>query len=199
MKKIFTIKNKQKLIKLFTSMLLKAIKEKKEDMKKEGYNFNVVDEIKRVKKCITPFSCMDYLQGCTLNIPIATYDAMMIIYNHLGIDKNIDYQYSDSDDQIIDQEYWNLMGIALHKIIQKERKKYMQNAYKIFSKVKKEKRIAHAFNFMKGKYIVVYRYYNKYKVVGTQVKTEIWNDLDTAISHFNSVVKNLNVKVKVEV
>lgn len=194
MKKIFTIKNKQKLIKLFTSMLLKAIKEKK-----EGYNFNVVDEIKRVKKFITPFSCMDYLQGCTLNIPIATYDAMMIIYNHLGIDKDIDYQYSDRDVENIDREYWNLMGIALYRIIQKERKKNMQNTYKILCKVKKEKRIAHAFNFIEGKYIVVYRYYNKYKVVGTQVKTEIWNDLDIAISYFNSIVKNLNVKVKVEV
>lgn len=119
MKKIFTIKNKQKLIKLFTSMLLKAIEDKKEDMKKEGYNFNVVDEVKRVKKWITPYTCMNYLQGCVFNIPIATYDAMMIIYNHLGIDKNIDYQYSDSDEETIDREYWSLMGIALHKIIQK--------------------------------------------------------------------------------
>lgn len=75
-------------------------------------------------------------------------------------------------------------------------KKEMQNAYKIFNKVKKGK-IAHAYNFMEGKYIVVYRYYNKYKVVGTGVKTEIWNNLDTAISHFNSVIKNLNVKVEV--
>lgn len=91
------------------------------------------------------------------------------------------------------------MNIKQKMINEYERKKDMQNAYKIFSKVKKEKRIVHAFNFMEGKYIVVYRYYNKYKVVGTQVKTEIWNNLDTAISYFNSVVKNLNVKVKVEV
>lgn len=194
MKKIFTTKNKQKLIKLFTSMLLKAIEEKK-----EGYNFNVVDEIKRVKKLIDPLSCMDYLQGCVFNIPIATYDAMMVIYNHLGIDKNKDFQYSDSDGENIDREYWNLMGIALYRITQEKIKKDRQNAYRILCKVKKEKRIAHAYNFMDGKYIVVYRYYNKYKVIGTQIKTEIWNDLDLAISYFNSVVKNLNVKVKVEV
>lgn len=194
MKKIFTIKNKQKLINLFTSMLLKAIEEKN-----EGNNFNVVDEIKRIKKCITPLSCMDYLQGCPLNIPIATYDAMLVVYNHLGIDINKDFLYFDSDVENIDKEYWNLMGIALYRITQEKIKKDRQNAYRILCKVKKEKRIAHAYNFMDGKYIVVYRYYNKYKVVGTQIKTEIWNDLDLAISYFNSVVKNLNVKVKVEV
>lgn len=118
-KKIFNVKNKQKLIKFFTFILLKAIEEKKEDMKKEGKEYNIVNEIKRVKKWITPYTCMSYLQGCVFNIPIATYDAMMVIYNHLRINKDIDYQYSDSDDQIIDQEYWNLMGIALYRITQK--------------------------------------------------------------------------------
>lgn len=197
MKKIFTIKNKLKLQKLFTSILLKAIEEKKKDLESENYNFHISEEVKRVKRSITPSSCMDYLQGCTLNIPIATYDAMMLIYKHIGIDKNKDCQYSDSDGETIDREYWSLMGIALHKITQKERKKDMQNAYKILRKVKNEKRIARAFNFMEGKCVVVYRYYNKYKVVGTGIKTEIWNDLDIAISHFNSVVKNLNIKVEV--
>lgn len=121
MKKIFTIKNKLKLQELFISMLLKAIEEKKKDLERENYNFNIAKEIRRVKRYITPSSCMDYLQGCTLNIPIATYDAMMIIYNHLGINKNKDYQYSDSDEETIDREYWSLMGIALYKITQKEK------------------------------------------------------------------------------
>ena len=199
MKRIFTIKNKLKLQKLFTSILLKAGEEKKENLEKEGYNFNVEEEIRTVKRCITPSSCMDYLQGCALSIPIATYDIKMLIYKHLDINKNTVNLYSDNDEETIDKEYWNLMGIALYRITQEKIKKDRQNAYKILCKVKKEKRIAHAFNFTEGKYIVVYRYYNKYKVVGTQVKTEIWNDPDIAISYFNSVVKNLNVKVKVEV
>ena len=131
MKKIFTVKNKLKLQKSFTSMLLKAIEEKKKDLERENYNFNIVEEVKRVKRSITPSSCMDYLQGCVLNIPIATYDAMMIIYNHLGIDKNKDYQYSDSDGETIDREYWSLMGIALYRITQEKIKKDRQNAYKI--------------------------------------------------------------------
>lgn len=197
MKRIFTIKNKLKLQKLFTSILLKAIDKKKKDLEKEGYNFNVEEAIRRAKRCITPSSCMDYLQGCALSIPIATYEIKMLIYKHLDINKNTDFLYSDNDEETIDKEYWNLMGIALYRITQEKIKKDRQNAYKILCKVKKEKRIAHAFNFMEGKYIVVYRYYNKYKVVGTGIKTEIWNDLDIAISHFNSVVKNVKVEVEV--
>ena len=201
MKRIFTIKNKLKLQKLFTSILLKAIEEKKKDLESENYNFHfcIAEEVKRVKKSITPSSCMDYLQGCTLNIPIATYNIKRLIYKHLDINKNTEFLYSDNDEETIDKEYWNLMGITLCRITQEKIKKDRQNAYKILRKVEKGKIIAHAFNFMEGKYIVVYRYYNKYKVVGTGLKTEIWNDLDIAISHFNSVVKNLNVNVKVEV
>lgn len=120
MKKIFTAKNKLKLQKIFTSMLLKAIEEKKKDLERENYNFNIVEEVKKVKRSITPSSCMDYLQGCVLNIPIATYDAMMIIYNHLEINKNKDFEYSDNDGETIDREYWNLMGIALYRITQEK-------------------------------------------------------------------------------
>lgn len=116
MKKIFTIKNKFKLQELFTSMILKAIEVKKENLEKEGCNFKVVEEIRRTQKWISPYSCVKYLQCCTLSIPIATYDIRMLIYNHLGIDVNKDFLYSDSDDQTIDQEYWNLMGVTLYRI-----------------------------------------------------------------------------------
>lgn len=114
-KKIFTIKNKLKLQELFTSILLKAIEEKKENC-----NFNVVEDIRKAKKWISPYSCLQYLQGCVLNIPITTYDAKMLIYKHLGINKNTDFIYYDNDDQIIDREYWDLMGITLYRITQEK-------------------------------------------------------------------------------
>lgn len=117
MKRIFTIKNKLKLEELFTSILLKAIEEKKKDLESENYNFHIAEEVKRVKRSISPFSCVDYLQGCALSIPIATYDIKRLIYKHLNINKNTDFLYSDNDEETIDKEYWNLMGIALYRII----------------------------------------------------------------------------------
>lgn len=120
MKKIFTAKNKLKLQKAFSSMLLKAIEEKKENLERENYNFNIVEDIRKAKKWISPYSCFQYLQGCVLNIPVTTYDAKMLIYKHLGINKDTDFIYYDND-QIIDREYWNLMAIALYRITQENK------------------------------------------------------------------------------
>lgn len=117
-KKIFTVKNKRKLAGMYNTVLLEAIEKKEKNVRAENYAFDIVSEVKRVKKYISPYTCMAYLQGCPLDIPVSTYGAMMLIYGCLGIDKNKDYVYADSDGETIDTEYWEGMGSSLCAIIQ---------------------------------------------------------------------------------
>ena len=190
-KKIFTVKNKRKLACMYSKVLLEAI-EKKE----KNYSFDIVSELKRVKKYINPYTCMDYLQGCPLDIPVSTYGATMLIYGCLGIDKNKDYVYADSDGETIDREYWEGMGASLCAIIQGKIKNNIHEAVRIMGKVRKDRRIIHAFNFMDGKYFAVYCWYNKYKVVGTGIRQETYKNMDTAVCYFNSLIKDLNLKIE---
>lgn len=73
MKHIFTVKNKKKLYTRFTKLLVKAIEAKTQIMKKEGNEYNIVDDVIRTKKSVTTESCKSYLQSTTLNIPLTIY------------------------------------------------------------------------------------------------------------------------------
>ena len=117
-KKIFTKINKNKLKKLYTSLLKNAI-EKKED-EQAGYEFNVKNDVLRVCGKITPRKCKYYLQGLVLPIPFEDYKIREVILNYLKIkdDKYIDYDYNDTY-AIIDQ-YWDGISLAFSVLLQYE-------------------------------------------------------------------------------
>ena len=112
-KKIFTTINKNKLKKLYTSLLKNAIE------KKEDYEF-VKNDVLRVCGKITPRACKYYLQGLGLQIPFEDYKIREIILNYLKIkdDKYLDYDYNDTY-AIIDQ-YWDGIALAFSVLLQNE-------------------------------------------------------------------------------
>ena len=119
-KKIFTTINKNKLKKLYTSLLKNAIEKKEDERKQEGYEFNVKNDVLRVCGKITPRACKYYLQGLVLPIPFEDYKIREVILNYLKIkdDKYIDYDYNDTY-SIIDQ-YWDGISLAFSVLLQYE-------------------------------------------------------------------------------
>lgn len=96
--------------------LEKAIETKTKIMKKEGNEYNIVDDVIRTKKCITLKSCRSYLQSTILNIPLTGYSEMKYIYECL--DLNPSDNYLDSNFVTIDDHYWNIISCALYDLIQ---------------------------------------------------------------------------------
>ena len=117
-RKIFTEINKNKLKKLYTSLLKNAIEIEKDELKQEGYEFNVKNDVLRVCGKITPRACKYYLQGLVLPIPFEDYKIREVILNYLKIkdDKYIDYDYNDTY-SIIDQ-YWDGISLAFSVLLQ---------------------------------------------------------------------------------
>lgn len=116
MKYIFTVKNKKKLYTRFTQLIIKAIETKTKIMKKEGNEYNIVDDIIRAKKSVTTESCKSYLQSNTINIPLTVYSEMKYIYECLDLDPSDNY--ADNNFVTIDDHYWNIMTCALYDLIQ---------------------------------------------------------------------------------
>ena len=119
-RKIFTEINKNKLKKLYTSLLKNAIEIEKDELKQEGYEFNVKNDVLRVCGKITPRACKYYLQGLVLPIPFEDYKIREVILNYLlnylkiKDDKYIDYNDTYS---IIDQ-YWDGISLAFSVLLQ---------------------------------------------------------------------------------
>ena len=116
MKHIFTVKNKNKLYTSFTKLLVKAIEAKTQNMKKEGNEYNIVNDFIRAKKSVTPESCKSYLQSTTLNIPLTVYSEMKYIYECLDLDPS--NNYTDNNFETLDDHYWNIISCALYDLIQ---------------------------------------------------------------------------------
>lgn len=117
-KKIFTTINKNKLKKLYTSLLKNAIEKKEDEYKQEGYEeFNVKNDVLRVCGKITPRACKYYLQALVLPIPFEDYTIREAMLNYLKIkdDKYIDYYYNDTY-AIIDQ-YWDGISLAFSVLL----------------------------------------------------------------------------------
>lgn len=116
-KKIFTTINKNKLKKLYASLLKNAIEKKEDERKQEGYEFNVKNDVLRVCGKITPRACKYYLQALVLPIPFEDYKIREIILNYLKIkdDSYIDYYYNDTY-AIIDQ-YWDGISLAFSVLL----------------------------------------------------------------------------------
>lgn len=115
-RKIFTEINKNKLKKLYTSLLKNAIEIEIEERKQEGYEFNVKNDVLRVCGKITPRACKYYLQGLVLPIPFEDYKIRETIRHYLKIkdDKYVDYTDTYS---IIDQ-YWDGISLAFSVLLQ---------------------------------------------------------------------------------
>lgn len=126
MKHIFTVKNKEKLYTRFTQLLIKAIETKTKIMKKEGNEYNIVDDVIRTKKYVTIESCKSYLQSTTLNIPLTVYSEMKYIYECLDLDPS--NNYIDNNFETLDEHYWNIMTCALYDLIQTR----MENKFTIY-------------------------------------------------------------------
>lgn len=120
-KKIFTTINKNKLKKLYTSLLKNAIEKKEDEYKQEGCEeFNVKNDVLRVCGKITPRACKYYLQALVLPIPFEDYKIREAMLNYLKIkdDKYIDYDYNDTY-AIIDQ-YWDGISLAFSVLLQND-------------------------------------------------------------------------------
>lgn len=117
-KKILTKINKNKLTKLYTSLLKNAIEKKEDEYKQEGYEFNVKNDVLRVCGKITQRACKYYLQGLVLPIPFEDYKIREIILNYLKIkdDNYIDY----NDTYAIIDQYWDGISLAFSVLLQYE-------------------------------------------------------------------------------
>ncbi len=118
-RKIFTQVHKNKLRKLYKSLLKNAIAEKEAEYKQEGYDeFNVKNDVLRVCGKITPRACKYYLQGLILNIPFENWKIREELLNFLGIENEIyiDFIYKDTCD--IEDQYWDGISLEFSVLLQ---------------------------------------------------------------------------------